>query len=1082
MIELLIHDGTSAYTYGPDRLVEQSASVETQITEYRVELEDIQLTILPEGEGPNATPELAGYNDITDIPDDTIWRAQVQRRGGEVLLNGAVRWEDIDYDGKTKTFGLRVYDRASALFQEEANNYYVDRLAKKRYDDDGSVPRLDPKRITTHVRLKGRWDSVSDSLDSRDAYGVENWRYHRLTDILDHAIYEVGQRADSFSVDTPGDTWDGSETPLGGFPLNASLELVSKDETNFSVTVKDTSSNSSSGIDTVQVDWRDGSTSNKKSPGSQFSHTYGSSGLYRVDLIVISNDGLKDRTTLWVSLDTSGSDTGGGGGDDGGGGNNNEPPVASFDVTGQDGFVVAVQSTASDPDGDIETYKWYWPDGKTTTGYSADLDHNLNDASQIDITHEVIDSNGNSDSVTRTIGRAPSGGPSGPISGVPFARSKTLTVKSSVEYHTRASTSEWPEPVWELKYDKADGPVSFGYTPWIGGAGYFGLPGWTVDAYIQEVLKLTGWRMRVQFTSFPERRIVLRFFPQEWDGPRQAVNRLDGEATKEGWGIRAGRSVESWGIKLKGDPDSVPDPTALEFVTRNDNLADGETPVYFGQAAPWMFWGASEWDAVESSVTIQDEKSETGGFANGTVDDPREIDLDKVVESKFRLPAIRHVESSATQDNPYVRTGFPLHPQAFNSNTDLEGFVEYDAGEDYYGIARPPVKRNEDLGDDSVFIVDPFFNGGGTSLYSETDPFGANRQVTYATIHRRYWPRQTTRPEADFNVSTFVNAPRREITVEFDGDPTGKELHWYAPSARIPSYRFNNTNNTMEESVMRRGTGPHTFSYIGPGVYDIRLTVIDENGGVYWRNRSIPLDTTGTISDETAPTHITSDAEIESLDVITPATARAAYQNPTLRRTDLQILEGRFTTETPSIGDPTDRYELDGNQWFAQRFVRDSKTDALDIEAARPTQIPGHKPASPSREPDGWTAGPNLLDEEKEGWTIAKGSLSATYQNHKIDGSGGDWFLVATWKPPEQQVAHLIGYIVILMAGTWASRTLYVPGTSIAYDMRNVTDSNSSPHTSAGAQTNNPRTEVSVRPVSAKYYVGSPIFVHANSP
>ncbi|MEM9261380.1 MAG: PKD domain-containing protein, partial [Bacteroidota bacterium] len=93
--------------------------------------------------------------------------------------------------------------------------------------------------------------------------------------------------------------------------------------------------------------------------GNMAIHTYNSPGVYMPRLIVTDNDGLKDTTTVTVTVNESSGDP-------------LLPPLASFTASTTSGTAplnVSFDATASsDPDGSIVSYDWLFATGNTGSG------------------------------------------------------------------------------------------------------------------------------------------------------------------------------------------------------------------------------------------------------------------------------------------------------------------------------------------------------------------------------------------------------------------------------------------------------------------------------------------------------------------------------------------------------------------------------------------------------------------------------------------------------------------------------------------------------------------------------------------
>jgi PKD repeat protein len=161
----------------------------------------------------------------------------------------------------------------------------------------------------------------------------------------------------------------GNLPPNAGFTFNTS---------GLSVNFTDQSTDSDGVIQSWSWNFGDGNTSTQQNP----SHTYASAGTYNVTLTVTDNGGAQDATAADVTVNDP---TG------------NQAPTADFTYS-TDGLVAIFTSTASDPDGTIQTWSWDFGDG--TSSDAVAVGHTYTAGGTYLVTLTVTDDDGASDATS----------------------------------------------------------------------------------------------------------------------------------------------------------------------------------------------------------------------------------------------------------------------------------------------------------------------------------------------------------------------------------------------------------------------------------------------------------------------------------------------------------------------------------------------------------------------------------------------------------------------------------------------------------------------------------------------------------
>jgi hypothetical protein len=144
---------------------------------------------------------------------------------------------------------------------------------------------------------------------------------------------------------------------------------------------------------------------------------------------------------------------------------------------------------------------------------------------------------------------------------------------------------------------------------------------------VEEITKLAGWRIDVQYQSWPSSDFHVNMQPTGWPAPG-AARVLDGDEDKDGYEVTMTRSRQNWALKLReGVGRSSPDP-------RN---SDPGTGGFAGYAVPpvWGSFAPEAWRAAPPDTVLDFSK----GTLTNAENDPRNVFSD-AVSSQFKVPEI----------------------------------------------------------------------------------------------------------------------------------------------------------------------------------------------------------------------------------------------------------------------------------------------------------------------------------------------------------------------------------------------------------------------------------------------------------
>lgn len=117
------------YTYTNADILTEAAVIEERIDDIEIELADVELVV-------------TSFLDVDDplaLEAGQTYRALLDTQEGDVLLDGAIRTDDVDWDDRTKTWRVVVTNAAQQEFWASLQAY-ADDVAKSYYIDQGIDP------------------------------------------------------------------------------------------------------------------------------------------------------------------------------------------------------------------------------------------------------------------------------------------------------------------------------------------------------------------------------------------------------------------------------------------------------------------------------------------------------------------------------------------------------------------------------------------------------------------------------------------------------------------------------------------------------------------------------------------------------------------------------------------------------------------------------------------------------------------------------------------------------------------------------------------------------------------------------
>jgi len=111
---------------------------------------------------------------------------------------------------------------------------------------------------------------------------------------------------------------------------------------------------------------------------------------------------------------------------------------------------------------------------------------------------------------------------------------------------------------------------------------------------VEEITKLAGWRIQVQYKGFPSSELDATFLPTGWPSPA-ASSVLDDDINEGGYRIGVEDGGTNWGLALEQGADVVsPDPRNLQYTDEQlDDVNSFAFPPTYGTVAPQVWRAAA---------------------------------------------------------------------------------------------------------------------------------------------------------------------------------------------------------------------------------------------------------------------------------------------------------------------------------------------------------------------------------------------------------------------------------------------------------------------------------------------------------
>jgi PKD repeat protein len=253
---------------------------------------------------------------------------------------------------------------------------------------------------------------------------------------MSHTYDSVGSKQIELSVeDSFGLTADASGTIMvEGSPPDATV--TRSVEENVVTATASGSTDPDGDIVEYRWDWGDGATETTTDPTAQ--HQYEPLGQnYSLSVTVVDQFGMTDTASTSVFIPEI------------------NPPSADLSVSVEGMSVMGDASGSSDPDGDIQSYRFEWGDGTVDEVQNPTVDHTYSESGAYVITVTVRDGYGNTDTDSKSVS----------VSGSPPDASVTRSVDQNQVTATASGSADPDGDIVEYQWDWGDGSTDTTMNP-----------------------------------------------------------------------------------------------------------------------------------------------------------------------------------------------------------------------------------------------------------------------------------------------------------------------------------------------------------------------------------------------------------------------------------------------------------------------------------------------------------------------------------------------------------------------------------------------------------------------------------------
>lgn len=316
---------------------------------------------------------------------------------------------------------------------------------------------------------------------------------------------------------------------------------------------------------------------------------------------------------------------------------------------------------------------------------------------------------------------------------------------------------------------------------------------------VEEITKMAGWRVFIEYQSFPSKDLSVEMRPTDWPLPA-AQQVLDGQETEESYAVTIEPNRDNFILQMRNGPgESSPDPTAEAY--NSGPIPSFGVPPAYGSVAP--------------------EKWTTPPLSPSDITENRKV-LGDVVSSEFKVaPVAVETEIEENTDVEYVNIGPVRHVTDENGFEKFRDLLMIEVKQDpndskYYGVhSRRPHAQEYD-GDKTLghsgawasaaYEEQPLRRSSLREL--EGDFFSIGEQTVgdssylVEMLGSRFYVQQAQRDVSQL-LSTLTL--RRPLSVTENSAvgamPTGNRSRW-AIESPVGEYRTVNRGNGKEDWIL----------------------------------------------------------------------------------------------------------------------------------------------------------------------------------------------------------------------------------------------------------------------------------------